>query len=48
MIRKYFIIIFIGLESEITGLIEQIYTNCSRLEEFVFKQPPQRKQSSKL
>lgn len=37
-----------GIEGNISQGIEEIYTNCRRLEEYVFKEPAQRKQSSKL
>uniref|UniRef100_A0A7M5VE69 Golgi SNAP receptor complex member 2 n=1 Tax=Clytia hemisphaerica TaxID=252671 RepID=A0A7M5VE69_9CNID len=37
-----------NLEMSIQQNVQEVYKNCSRLEEYVFKEPPQRKQASKL
>ena len=36
------------LENDISKLIEDMYSNCNRLDSYLFKEPPQRKQASKL
>lgn len=49
---KYSILIFIvistAIENEVYSLIEQISSNCERLEIMVNKEPPNRKQNAKL
>jgi len=36
------------IETNIQALIEEVYTKCSRLDDYLFKEPPQKKQASKL
>lgn len=43
-----FIVIFTAIENEVYSLIEQISSNCERLEIMVNKEPPNRKQNAKL